>query len=38
MTTSSTASKGFTLPSDFTGKPEGIVGRRVMEFSLKYEF
>jgi hypothetical protein len=38
MTASSTASKGFTLPSDFTGKPEGITGRRVMEFALKYEF
>jgi hypothetical protein len=28
----------ITLPENFTGKPLGIVGRRVMEFALKYEF
>jgi hypothetical protein len=31
-------SAGFTLLDGFTGKPLGISGRRVMEFSLKYDF
>jgi len=38
MTTDSTNSAGFDLPTGFTGKPLGIIGRRVMEFALKYEF
>jgi len=38
MTADSTSSTGFDLPSGLTGKPAGIIGRRVMEFALKYSF